>query len=456
MSAASVVSDSRAHPDEALRQTRASRVGLMLVGSATVLVYTQLVLFGSDSGLLAAFFGFADMVFAAVVLVWVGERIAGRFAIALAMVLAPILLAAAWAVLGARLGRPYAPDAIGLELVKLGGLAGLVAAGALIGRDRRRFEMLGSWFALAGLAFAVFSLILARIDPLTVWGVSKGAHTYRFTGTLTNANAAGCVFGMITLVSIGCGLGLVRKLESGDAPQSYYPRVALIACAVLSALSAMILTGSRTSLIVSLSLGVALVLATLRRHGRLTVRRTIAVFGVLIAGVVLAMSQVAGRWHTLSLDSQQRGLAYAHYMQLTGKAPWFGVGLGGFRPVNQAALTPADAPYLWDYGSAHSALLQAAMEGGWPYAALLALATLALILPMLAAAREGRLGALGGGILAAGCLAGACATEDIALNVPAIAAFCALILGAGMGAATPRRRREAPAPADVIEGVVHA
>jgi O-antigen ligase len=453
MSASSALSDPRPYPDKATPQPTSSLMGAALVALATLLVYAQLVLFGSDSGLLAAAFAFADMVFAAFVLLLAGERVGGRFAVTLAAVLTPIALAAAWAILGARLGRPIAPDAIALELVKLGGLMALVTAGAVIGRDRHRFEALSSSLALAGLAFAVLSLILARIDPLTVWGVSKGAHAYRFTGTLTNANAAGCVFGMITLVAIGCGLGVAHKLETAEAPLSYHLRLALIACAALSTLCAMILTGSRTSLIVSLLLGVVLVLTTLRRHGRLAPRRAIIVFGVLFAGVALAMSQVAGRWHTLSVDSQQRGLAYAHYLHLTQRAPWFGVGLGGFRPLNQAALTPVDAPYLWDYGSAHSALLQAVIEGGWPYAALLSLAALALVLPMAVSAREGRLGATGGGLLAAGCLAGVCAMEDIALNVPAIAGLCALILGAGMGAATPRRRRTHPAVSAEIEGV---
>ena len=238
----------------------------------------------------------------------------------------------------------------------------------LIGRDRSRFEALGLWLAIVGLSYALLSLALARADPLTVWGQSKGAHTFRFTGTLTNANAAGCVFGMIALVAMGCGASLVRQLSEKRASLWAYLRLALVAAAAFAALLAAILTESRTALVTVTLFSGLIIISTLRRRRWLRPAPLLILTLCLAAGVTLGMAQVGWRWETVALDFSQRMMGYGHFFRLAALHPLFGIGLGGFRALNQAALTPASAPYLWDYGAAHMAILQAALEGGWPYA----------------------------------------------------------------------------------------
>jgi hypothetical protein len=171
----------------------------------------------------------------------------------------------------------------------------------------------------------------------------------------------------------------------------------------------------------------------------------------LAAGVTLGMAQVGWRWETVALDFSQRMMGYGHFFRLAALHPLFGIGLGGFRALNQAALTPASAPYLWDYGAAHMAILQAALEGGWPYALLLLAATLALAVPVLLVRTPFvALGGVASGMMAAAVLAGVCSMDDIALNVPAISALAALLLGASLGASVPRRRRQTTGPDHVL------
>jgi hypothetical protein len=86
---------------------------------------------------------------------------------------------------------------------------------------------------------------------------------------------------------------------------------------------------------------------------------------------------------------------------------------------------------IWDFGAAHVAVLQAALEGGLPFAGLLCAAVVMLAAPALRAPESGRTrGVLAQGAAAASLLALLCSFGDIALNVPAVAAFAALLLGA--------------------------
>lgn len=418
---------------------RTSRALAALAPIAAALIYVQLLVFGADDGILAAVFAMVEMIFAAITLLVLGLEESNRLWRSLAAPLGLMAMAAIWAGLSQAFGAPFAPDAAPLELIKLGGVAALFVAGALIGRDRSRFESLAISIATLGLAFALLSLLLAKGDPLTVWGQSKGAHTFRFTGTLLNANAAGCVFGMIALVSLGTGLSLVRRMDWRQAGLWRCFQMMLVACAALANLTAGVLTASRTSLIVMLLLGALVVVVSARGRRTMHPLLLVGLLGLVAAGATLGLAQVASRWHSLGTDSGQRVLAYDQYIQLTHKAPWFGAGLGGFRSLNQSSLSPATAPYLWDYGAAHSVVLQAALEGGWPFAMLLTAAILITVTMIAMNLRGGALGGIDAGILAAPVLAGACAMVDIALNIPAIAAFAALLIGNALGASVPRR-----------------
>ena len=257
---------------------------------------------------------------------------------------------------------------------------------------------------------------------------------------MLNANAAGCAFAMIALVSLGQMQDLFHRVDLRASTLVDYLRLALAACGVLAALCACALTGTRSSLLLSVMLGVAMVAMDMRRHGRAVRPAPSLVRRLLLVGASLGLGQIYSRWGQIVVDARVRGQAYAHYLSFLSSSPWFGAGLGSFRQFHEAHLTVQTAPTMWDYGAAHSALLQALIEGGWPFVILLTAALALVMIDIGRAARRVRdRGPVLYGMIAAVALAGACSFLDIALNVPAVAALASLLLGAAWGATISRR-----------------
>ena len=403
----------------------------------TALVFSQLILFGANADFPAAVFAGLELL-ASLGLIYVlrAEPRAGMwrgigpialvFAGALAWASLPVLVRA----LGVRAFDSPAPDGPGLELVKLMGLGAAVLVGALAGASRTRFRLLIYWLVIAGLAYCLLTLWMGRAAPFTVWGQSKGAHLWRFTGSLLNANAAGCLYGMLGLLALSLARYRLSRTDLARGGLRDYLLISLTVAAAFAAFGACALTQSRTALVLSLALGVLMVVLT--RLGERRSKPVIIVIAVLLgAGLVLGASQIGSRWASLSGDFAVRLVAAGHYLGLAAAKPWFGYGLGSFQAVNLAKLTPASAPTIWDFGAAHLAVLQAALEGGFPFALLLAAAVAMLAAPAFRTPESGRTrGVLAQGAAAACLLALLCSFGDIALNVPAIAAFAGLLLGA--------------------------
>ncbi len=409
----------------------------LVCAAVTMLLFSQLILFGANTDILAAVFAGLEMLTAlAFVYVLRAEPRAGLwralgpialiFAAALAWGALPVLLRG----LGAKGLASPAPDGPGLELIKLMGAGACVLIGALAGASRTRLRLLIYWLVIAGLAYCLLTLWMGRAAPFTVWGQAKGAHMWRFTGSFLNANAAGCLYGMLGLLALSLTRYRLSRTDLARGGLRDYLLIALAGSAAFAAFGACALTQSRTALVLSLALGALMVVLT-----RLGERRSkpvvIAIAVLLGAGLVLGASQIGSRWASLSGDFGLRLAAADHFLGVAAARPWFGYGLGSFEAVHLAHLTPRLAPTLWDFGAAHVAMLQAALEGGLPFVLLLGAAVVMLALPTLRTPESGRTrGVLAQGAAAASLLALLCSFGDIALNVPAVAAFAALLLGA--------------------------
>ena len=327
-----------------------------------------------------------------------------------------------------------------LELLKLFGLAAATLAAALLAVRRDRARALLITLLIAGLLYMCLSLALRQHDPFQVWGMEKGPHRWRFTGSLLNANAAGCVFGMIALLGLGV---LLPRLPF---PQ---PRLAAVtlwawsAAAAAAGLVATALTGSRASFGFTLALAALLVLAQVRKRNSRTRRRrsplpALAAIALLAAAVATPVIGSLTTRGALAPAAHARMQAFELYAAESSRHELEGQGLGRFREINAPLLTPETAPQMWNFGAAHNAVLQAALEGGWPFAGLLVLAVLLVWIPAFVGARRStRLD--GAAALAAASLAGLCSMGDIALNVPAVATFAALCLGLAWGRAVGSR-----------------
>lgn len=395
-------------------------------------VFAGLLAFGADDDVLAAILALGQILAALLVLILMATETPSRLWRAS---LAPAILIAAalgWAILGTSRPGRLAPDAAALALLKLAGLFATALSAALAAQSRRMLRRMALWLGVLGVAYTMFSLWSGQVHPYTVWGEPKGAHAYRFTGTLMNANAAGCVFGMIGLVCLGLMHYLLKHTDLRESGLGHYAALALVSCGAVAAVGACVLTSSRTSLIATILIALVIILLEARRsNGRMVL---IAGAILLVGGMVMAGGQVVSRWDTLTADTGLRLAGYEHFAQGVFAAPWFGAGLGGFKAWHEANLTVALAPAMWAYGAVHGALLQAALEGGVPYALLLTAAILVAGGQVLAMLRNGRRGdVVANALLGAVLLAIVCASVDIALNVPAVAALASALFGAAWG-----------------------
>ena len=400
------------------------------------LIFAQLILFGANADLLAAIFAGLEMLTALglIYLLRAEPRdglwralapIALVFAAAVAWAAAPVVLRG----LGLQGFESPAPDGPGLELMKLLGVGACVLIGALVGVSRTRLRLLVYWLVTAGLAYCLLTLWMGRAAPFTVWGQSKGAHMWRFTGSLLNANAAGCLFGMLGLLSLSLTRYRLSRTDLARGSLRDYLLITLAAAGAFAGFGACALTESRTALVLSLAIGGLMVVLT-GLGGRRSRSGVVAIAALLGGGLVLGASQFGSRWASLSDDFGLRLTAAGHYLGLAAAKPLFGYGLGAFEAAHQASLTPSLAPMIWNFGAAHVAVLQAALEGGLPFLLLLSAAVALLAAPALRSSESGPVrGVLVQGAAAASLLALVCSFGDIALNVPAIAALAAMLLG---------------------------
>jgi O-antigen ligase len=407
-----------------------------------VLLFGQLTTLGANTSFLSAAAALADVLVALLVLgvlrppdhLWFG----------LAPVLLPLLLALGWAglpeVAGPLFGPPPVrpiPEVFPLEWAKLLGVLACLVSGIALGARPLVTRRFVNGFIVVGLLWTLFALILRQIDPLHVWGQSKGLAGGRFTATLLNANSAGCVFGAIAVIATGrLQLAIGHSLSRG-----WTGRVAAILaiCAMTATvtLAACALTGSRASLLLSV-FAVTAVLARqagqLRRGGGMGVVSGVVMLGLVAAGIALVVGMpIRQRFLLIMGDADDRLTAMDHFATLAARSPWFGYGLGSFHTVNARYLTPDNAGLLWDFGAAHSSPVNAALEAGTPFVGLVMLSILAALWRIASARRLDVADPLMFAQFAAVSLVFFCSLADIELSVPAVAAMTAILSGLVLG-----------------------
>ncbi len=406
----------------------------MLSAAPILMVFVELTLLGANSGVLAAGAAFFNEL-ALAVLLGLTFRTNAAFG-ALAPVLILVLAAAAWGLAIQRFS--ITPSQTPLELTKLLGVLSLLILGVAAGARRARSRLFCGVVATAGGVYAIGAFWLYQADPFRVIGVVKVTHAWRFTGTLLNANVAGVVFGMICLTALGWVQTLLRRTLASKAGPIL---LAVGVGATLISLVACGYTGSRMAFASTLILGAVLWFSDMlrpkssgprkdssRRRANLAVAALIVLAAVLGVGRILIRQDSAADTFTGRLDALRRFIALAQQRPITG---W---GLGAFNQVNQSTLSPATASGMYDFGAAHSSLVQTFLEGGAPYLLLLSAAGLMIIYQIVAKWR-GLADGWSRGLAGAVTLAALCSMDDIDLNVPAVAGFAALLLGVLWGRA---------------------
>jgi O-antigen ligase len=334
------------------------------------------------------------------------------------------------------------PDVSLVELVKLFGLGAIGLAGTLIGTDSRRLKTCAWILMWAAAAYTLLALMLNQHNPMSVFGISKANHEGRFTGTLLNPNTAGCLFGM--LAALACGFVRSEVSRMALSPSAYrmtrLPQLSMLVVALFFFVGACALTRSRASLACTL---IAIVVLAWPRQEVGAHRPTILgvkvswswlVLAAVVAAVVVAGAGAVHRMGDFNTSLGDRLQAYGLFRDQALQAPLFGYGLGGFNAVALHVIDAAHAEVMWNFRSAHNALLQAALEGGAPYLFLLLATVLGWFIlgvgaPPQPGVRSIRLGLVAGAAIPVGC-----GLVDIALNVPSIAGLSALFAGLFVGA----------------------
>lgn len=192
---------------------RRTRIAAWIV---PIVIFGEMLALAADGPLLAATAAVAEILAAILVLLLVPPTTSFWRKLAPALIL--LALAGAWLASGLIDGDPFdrrwmAPDLLRAGVVRyFGGVAILVASAAVAWRRDAARVSLDAWIGLVLILLAV-GIAMNELDASKVWGYDKGFLAGRFTATMLNANAAGCLFGVLAVL----GLGRFLTLLPGDS-----------------------------------------------------------------------------------------------------------------------------------------------------------------------------------------------------------------------------------------------
>lgn len=350
---------------------------------------------------------------------------------ALVMAYLPLPAASAhplWGELGFQQG--YLSLAPHRTLEGLSAFVGAVCAfvlGALLVRTRTDKDVLGLMLCLGGGLFSIAALAYHTQERSEGFG--------RLAFTLGSANAAALVFTLIALTSFCLTWRLLlRRLANHGPTNPLTLASAAIGLSTLAlSLTALLLTASRAGL--GAALGGLLLLFALLWHTSLTSARAkiVALAAPLLASSLIIMGAgfALERLGALDAAAAQRSELVSIHWRFFEARPLTGHGLNTFHELHQSALDGANYRDQRAMGSAHNIFVQSLEETGIIGFGLLALALAALGFKLLALIVQRKPGAdWASAALASLFVVLAHGAVDFGLQLPAIGAWIALLLGA--------------------------
>lgn len=331
-------------------------------------------------------------------------------------------------------------------LALLSGLFALVwsASFAQATGEKGVVRLLDRLLILTCAATAVGLVLLAgeSIGVLDYWTVKVHG---RFGGAMGNANLTAAVAGFSVIYAVGRLLRLTRR----NPGESLSARIVFFGGAAALMATALMLTGSRLpAFATAIALAIQIVSALRIERERKLRLLSLAVAVLVIGGLLFALvGQLSlKRVEHLSPDLDYRMELWIHLTRIVSVAPFTGFGLGSFPEVHAHFLTtPRMAEKYWTTNSAHNIALQLLIVGGWPYLLLL-IGLAGLIVTRVLRRMMGRWSIERVTLAAMPAMLLACATVDIALDVPATTTLFALTAGLLWGLALQRHE----------SGVAHA
>jgi O-antigen ligase len=296
--------------------------------------------------------------------------------------------------------------------------------------------------AIAGLAYAAYGLAVEFTGgDMALW-YFRGANSDRVTSTFINYNSYATYAGLGLVCATGLLVALLfdaagSHLSSKERLRAVLEAIAgwgsLLPVAWVVIATALLLTGSRGGL-ASTALGLVALLAAFGATPAARFRQVAALASVVaIAGVALFVysgDRTAQRMAEFELEDEWRFNIYELTVEAIGDAPWLGTGYGTFEDTFRIY---RDERIHGTIAMAHSTYLENALELGLPAAGLLFLTIAALFGRCLIGVRVRRRNAIYPCIgVGATVLIAAHSTVDFSLQIPAVAATYALLMGAAV------------------------
>ena len=358
----------------------------------------------------------------------------------------------AWLQLSSLLGDRGAPLSVvrGQPFFALGNTlacSGALLCSYLVCMDRQNAESLLKIIAWAGVAYAAFGIATYIVAPEMVLWREKVLFRSVLSSTFPNRNTAAIYFG---ICSVLWALLVFRKMLNQRVFWEGRWRIANLTwdfslsascCGFLLCLLAMMLTGSRAGIAISL-IGICAAIAFLFNREIRSRPAALWLSLPVLAGAALSFlvlgGQVGERLGQYGLSGGGRWEAYASTWQIISQHPYFGTGLGTFVSVFPRFRSGDVSIWgIWD--RAHNTLLELAAEVGIPLAALVGLGWILALLALLLGSLRRQKGAI---FPLAGLVCGAMAVlhsmVDFSLQVPGLAVTVMTLVGMGLAQRTSR------------------
>ncbi|MCR9152384.1 MAG: O-antigen ligase family protein [Rhodobacteraceae bacterium] len=318
-----------------------------------------------------------------------------------------------------------------------------IALRAAADPDRAQAFLVATALFIAGLsAFGLYAYMTGN-NPILGDLASNSVVSASFGNR--NSFATYAVFGLVAnlalylrLMSDGAAENSAGRAELRDFIEKFFGGGWIFVLGVLICAAALLLSQSRAGAGAAI-IGILVFILTREREGRVSIG-LLATVGFVFAFVVFVLSSGLGQRLVSTSEEESRFEVYDRITALIAERPILGHGLGSFQDVFRAELPLDLATTEWTM--AHNSYLENALEFGLVGAAAfyLALAWLgALVLHGTMVRRRHRVFSR----VALACFAAAAfhAFFDFSLQIPAIAAAFAMILGIGVAQSQRRGTR---------------
>lgn len=334
------------------------------------------------------------------------------------------------------------PEATRTAILRQLGYAGVFLLAVQLGRDRGRAREALAAVAIAGIVYGIYGLIVYFSGWERILWLEKWSYFNDLTSTFVNRNAYGAYAGLGILCCLAMFFRAIRTRSSKSGTGAYdltesfllHGLPYLIGTIVVG--TALLLSHSRGAFL-STGLGIILLLTMVAAAGMIRMRAAVlsglvlVVIGFGLVGLSgdTTLQRLADTPVAMTQDS--RSDLFRLTWAATLDAPWTGHGLGAYLPAFRIYRdTTLASPVIWDL--AHQVHLETMMDLGIPAAAALYL-SVALVLKSCFGGifRRRRDHVYAATAIAAAALLAAHGFVDFSLQMPAITATFALLLGIG-------------------------